>query len=71
LARRSAPGRIGLEADALLGEAQKFADAGDEKKARSAARKLFAKRYDGTAAAKRARTLWPDVAAEEDQKRAK
>lgn len=64
IAAEIAAWKLGVEADALLGEAQKFADAGDEKKARATARKLMAKRYAGTSAAETARKLWPEVAAE-------
>lgn len=53
--------KLGAEADALLSEAQKHADAGDEKKARATARKLLTKRYAGTPAAETARKLWPEI----------
>ena len=56
--------KLGVEADALLAEAQKFADAGDAAKARATARKLLAKRFAGTAAAETARKLWPEIANE-------
>lgn len=56
------------EAAAILAEAQKAADEGDEKKAQRVVRKLFTKRFASTAAHATARKLWPDVAAEEDAK---
>lgn len=63
--------KVEVEATAILTDAQKAADAGEEKKARQAARKLFSKRLRGTEASATARKLWPDVAAEEDAKQGK
>ncbi|MFO1010268.1 MAG: hypothetical protein U1F29_09435 [Planctomycetota bacterium] len=63
--------RLDVEATAILTEAQKAADGGDEKKAARTVRKLFTKKYATTSAAATARKLWPEVAAEEDAKGAK
>ena len=63
--------KLEVEASAILAEAQKAADSGDEKKAQRTVRKLFGKRYAATAAAGTARKLWPEIAAEEDAKGAK
>jgi hypothetical protein len=60
--------KLEVEAAAVLSEAQAADDAGDEKKARQVARKLFSKRLKGTQASATARKLWPEVAAEEDAK---
>lgn len=60
--------KLEVEATAILAEAQKAADSGDEKKAQRVARRLFAKRFAATKAQASARKLWPDVAAEEDAK---
>lgn len=63
--------KLEVEASAILSDAQKAADSGDERKAQRTVRKLFAKRFSATAAAETARKLWPEIAAEEDAKGAK
>jgi hypothetical protein len=60
--------KLGLEADALLREAQSFLDQKQDKKGEHAARRLLAKRFASTEAAAKARELWPDWAKEEDAK---
>lgn len=67
-----AKARLEEEADLLLKEAETAADLGDQKKAEKAARKLFAKRYRETGAARVGRERWPDLAREiEDAERDK
>lgn len=56
--------RIEEEADLLLKEAETAADLGDQKKAERTARKLFAKKYRETGAARVGRERWPDLAKE-------
>jgi hypothetical protein len=60
--------KLGLEADALLREAQSLLDQKQDRKGEHTARRLFAKRFASTAAAARARELWPDWAKDEDAK---
>ena len=74
LAKRAklAKARLEEEADLLLKEAETAADLGDQKKAEKAARKLFAKKYRDTGAARVGRERWPDLAREiEDAERDK
>ncbi|MEY2745768.1 MAG: hypothetical protein RL112_810 [Planctomycetota bacterium] len=59
-----AKARLEEEADLLLKEAETAADLGDPKKAEKAARKLFAKKYRETGAARVGRERWPDLARE-------
>lgn len=59
-----AKARLEDEADAILKEAETAADLGDQKKAEKAARKLFAKKYRETGAARVGRERWPDLARE-------
>ncbi len=67
-----AKARLEEEADLLLKEAETAADLGDQKKAEKAARKLFAKKYRETGAARVGRERWPDLAREiEDAERDK
>lgn len=67
-----AKARLEEEADLLLKEAETAADLGDQKKAEKAARKLFAKKYRDTGAARVGRERWPDLAREiEDAERDK
>ncbi|MBK7876529.1 MAG: hypothetical protein IPJ77_12400 [Planctomycetes bacterium] len=71
IAAEIAAWKLDVEAAAILAEAQKAADAGDEKKAQRTVRKLFTKKYASTSACATARKLWPEIAAEEDAKGAK
>jgi hypothetical protein len=59
-----AKARVEEEADLLLKEAETAADLGDQKKAEKAARKLFAKKYRETGAARVGRERWPELARE-------
>lgn len=59
------------EADALLRAAQDLADAKKDKELEKTVRKLLGKRYAATPAAERARSLWPDWAADEARKNSK
>ena len=63
--------KLEAEAEALLKTAQEQADAKKDKELEKTVRKLLGKRYAATPAAKSARTLWPEWAAEEERKAAK
>jgi hypothetical protein len=60
--------KLGLEADAMLHDAQALFDQKQDKRGEHLVRRLFAKRFASTAAAAKARELWPDWAKEEDAK---
>ena len=60
--------KLEAEADALLRNAQELADAKKDKELEKCVRKLLGKRYAATPAAERARTLWPEWAADEARK---
>ncbi len=61
--------KLEAEADTLLQGAQALADAKKDKELEKTVRKLLGPRYAATEAARRARTLWPQWAQEEDAKR--
>src|SRR6185295_10839503 len=63
--------KLEAEADTLLRSAQEFADAKKDKELEKTVRKLLGKRYAATPAAERARSLWPEWAADEAKKGAK
>jgi hypothetical protein len=56
-----AKARLEAEASAILKEAETAADLGDDKKAEKAARRLFAKKYRATGAARVGKERWPDL----------
>jgi len=56
-----AKARLEAEASAILKEAETAADLGDDKKAEKAARRLFAKKYRATGAARFGKERWPDL----------
>jgi len=56
-----AKARLEAEAGAILKEAETAADLGDDKKAEKAARRLFAKKYRATGAARVGKERWPDL----------
>jgi hypothetical protein len=57
--------KLEREADELLREAQRLFDAGEQKAATLAVRRLLSKRFGATPAAATARELWPALAEEE------
>jgi hypothetical protein len=63
--------KLEAEADALLRSAQELADLKKDKELERTVRKLLGKRYAATPAAERARSLWPDWAADEARKAGK
>jgi len=63
--------KLEQEAEALFAEARQLEAGGKAPQARAAARKLFAPRFAGTQAAAKARSTWPELAAEIDARRAK
>jgi hypothetical protein len=63
--------KLEAEAEALLTSAQELADAKKDKELEKCVRKLLGKRYAATPAAERARTLWPEWAADEVRKSGK
>lgn len=56
-----AKARLEAEASTILKEAETAADLGDDKKAEKAARRLFAKKYRSTGAARVGKERWPDL----------
>ena len=71
IAEEIAAVKLEAEADALLRSAQELADAKKDKELEKTVRKLLGKRYAATQAAARARSLWPEWAADEAKKNAK